>query len=203
MKINDLLAAMERSALGAEFRNALQKFYAADIREDAGASMEKDYETATAQLGYRPALAEMESLYAQNRDYAGAFAFRCGMYGAFQQYFSRTGDADGGFQSLLCESLLTEPGMQRHQTYRDRIDCCNALANDIRETLCGGDREHLVSIECAWSERIYSAAVHGFCCGFRGACQIIEGIDPLGKAQIMERLPVMEYHLGIEHRETD
>ena len=64
------------------------------------------------------------------------------------------------------------------------------------DALCEGDREHMVSIVCAWQQRVYSAAFDGFYCGFRAAYDIMEEIMPLVKVQNMDKILTMEYHMG-------
>ena len=54
----------------------------------------------------------------------------------------------------------------------------------------------MVSISCAWQQRIYNAAMDGFYCGYRAAYDLMEAIQPLVKAENMNKILTMEYHLG-------
>ncbi len=64
------------------------------------------------------------------------------------------------------------------------------------QALCEDDQEHMVSIGCAWSQRVYSAALLGFYCGYRAAYDIMASIDPLVKVKSADKILLMEYHLG-------
>ena len=48
----------------------------------------------------------------------------------------------------------------------------------------------------AWQQRIYNAAMDGFYCGYRAAYDLMEAIHPLVKAENMDKILTMEYHLG-------
>ena len=107
-----------------------------------------------------------------------------------------TSAQDAGFQDLLCDDLLTQPGMQRHQENYTNIELCNQLEQAILECLSEKDHEYMVSITCAWQQRVYSAAHDGFYCGFRAAYDIIEAIVPMAKIRNMDKILTTEYLLG-------
>ena len=141
-------------------------------------------------------LEKMEHAFANRQAYAAKYGFKCGMYGAFRQYFGASVAQDAGFQDLLCDDLLTQPGMQRHQENYTDIELCNQLEQAILECLSEKDHEYMVSITCAWQQRVYSAAHDGFYCGFRAAYDIIEAIVPMAKIHNMDKILTTEYLLG-------
>ena len=141
-------------------------------------------------------LEKMEHAFASRQAYAAKYGFKCGMYGAFRQYFGASVAQDAGFQDLLCDDLLTQPGMQRHQENYADIELCNQLEQAILECLSEKDHEYMVSITCAWQQRVYSAAHDGFYCGFRAAYDIIEAIVPMAKIRNMDKILTTEYLLG-------
>ena len=89
-----------------------------------------------------------------------------------------------------------QPKMQRHHENYANIERCNHLDAVISEALSEAGQEHLVSIGCAWQQRIYNAAMDGFYCGYRAAYDLMEAIQPLVKAENMDKILTMEYHLG-------
>ena len=64
------------------------------------------------------------------------------------------------------------------------------------ESLSTEYQEHMVSVTCAWQQRVYSAAMDGFYCGYRAAYDLMDSINPLVKVQNMDKILTMEYHLG-------
>ena len=198
MNVKEILEGMAARAFSDSFLDGVCELY--DARDNG--STEADYETGMAQLvgilndDQKADLKEMEQAYEVRRNYASVYGFKRGLYGAFRQHFSQHVDKDGGFQDLVCNDLLMQPKMQRHHENYANIERCNSLDATISETLSEAGQEHLVSIGCAWQQRIYNAAMDGFYCGYRAAYDLMEAIHPLVKAENMDKILTMEYHLG-------
>ena len=198
MNVKEILEGMAARAFSDSFLDGVCELY--DARDNG--STEADYETGMEQMAgilnddQKADLQEMEQAYKARRNYASVYGFKCGLYGAFRQHFSQHVDKDGGFQDLVCNDLLMQPKMQRHHENYANIECCNSLDATISETLSEADQEHLVSVDCAWQQRIYNAAMDGFYCGYRAAYDLMEAIHPLAKAENMDKILTMEYHLG-------
>lgn len=138
----------------------------------------------------------MESTYTERRYYAAEYGFKCGIYGAFRQFFGCSGAKDGGFQELVSDALLMQPKMHRHYKNYANIELCNKIDREIMDTLNEKDQEYMVSVTCAWQQRVYSAAMDGFYCGYRAAYNMMESINPLVQIQHVDKILTMEYHLG-------
>ena len=198
MNVKEILEGMAARAFSASYPGEVSRLY--DARDNG--STEADYETGMAQLAgilnndQKADLQEMEQAYEARRHYASVYGFKCGLYGAFRQHFGQHTAQDGGFQDLVCNDLLMQPRMQRHRENYAKIERCNSLDTAISETLSETDQEHLVSISCAWQQRIYNAAMDGFYCGYRAAYNLMEAIQPLVKAENMDKILTMEYYLG-------
>ena len=198
MNVKEILEGMAARAFSANFLDGVCELY--DARDNG--STEADYETGMAQLAgilndeQKADLQEMEQAYKARRNYASVYGFKCGLYGAFRHHFGHHTAQDGGFQDLVCNELLMQPKMQRHHENYANIERSNSLDAAISETLSEADQEHMVSIGCAWQQRIYNAAMDGFYCGYRAAYDLMEAIQPLVKAENMDKILTMEYHLG-------
>lgn len=161
---------------------------------------EQDYRIAMARLSkvlnkaQLASLTRCQELYAQNRVYAAEFGFRQGIYGGFRQIFTANADPDGGFQALVVESLFMQPNMQGHAESFARLTEAQARSNAISQALSEPDREQLLSVDCAWSDRIYRAALDGFYRGYCLACSIQE---QTGSGSPTAKRQTMEYTLGI------
>lgn len=198
MKVKDLLEGMENRAMDSLFQEGICKLYDemdyGDTEPDCKAGYEHLLPLLTEEQ--KMSLEQMERTYIKRRDYAAIYGFKCGLYGAFRQYFGASRALDGGFQDLVCDDLLTQPGMQRHHEHYANIELCNEIDRAIMDTLSEEDQEYMVSIACAWQQRVYSAAFDGFYCGYRAAYDLMESINPLVKVQNMEKILTMEYHMG-------
>ena len=116
MQIRDIISQMAQRAFSFQFHDGILDMYSA---RDYGAT-EPDYETGFNYLAsiltedQKQALNHMENTYIVRRNYAAEYGFKCGMYGAFRQFFGSSGALDGGFDDLVGNDLLMQPKMQRH-----------------------------------------------------------------------------------------
>ena len=198
MQVRDIISQMAQRAFSFQFHDGILDMYSA---RDYGAT-EPDYETGFNQLAsiltedQMQALNHMENTYIARRNYAAQYGFKCGIFGAFRQFFGYSKANDGGFDDLVFQDLLMQPGMQRHHENYANIELCNEIDRAIMDALSEENKEHMVSIACAWQQRVYSAAFDGFYCGYRAAYDLMEDLMPLVKVQNMDKILTMEYHLG-------
>ena len=198
MQVRDIISQMAQRAFSFQFHDGILDMYSA---RDYGAT-EPDYETGFNQLAsiltedQMQALNHMENTYIARRNYAAQYGFKCGIFGAFRQFFDYSKANDGGFDDLVFQDLLMQPGMQRHNENYANIELCNEIDRAIMDALSEENKEHMVSIACAWQQRVYSAAFDGFYCGYRAAYDLMEDLMPLVKVQNMDKILTMEYHMG-------
>lgn len=198
MKVKDLLNGMEKRVFDVNYLADICTLYVqgdfADIENAFNAGMDRLHAVLTEDQ--KKHLTELEEAYIARRTYAAQHGFKCGLYGAFQQHFGGADPSDGGFQELVCDDLLKQPKMQRHHKNFQNIELCNQIDAAIMDTLSEEDQEHMISVACGWQQRVYSAALDGFYCGYRAAYDIMEAIDPLVKVRCIDKILTMEYHLG-------
>lgn len=201
MSVQDMLKEMSSRAFNSSYdsymRNAYDLWVESDFKEE-----ESDYAKAVQALGsvltedQQQKLKTMEENYKHNMEYACRYGFKAGLYSGFSQYFIGTEVAYDSFESTLMKNLMELPGMTRHQAYYKRSEDNLAIANALRESLDESTYEHVVSIECAWGQRIHSAACHGFYCGYRAALNLVDDIKPLDSSRMIQHTLLLEYHLG-------
>ena len=198
MNVKDIIEGMADRAFKFSFLQGINDLY--DSR-DYG-DTEPDYQKGINHLmslltdKQKEDLNRMENAYTERRYFAAEYGFKCGLYGAFRQFFGCSGAKDGGFQELVTDDLLMQPKMQRHHKNYANIELCNKIDREIMDTLNEQDQEYMVSVACAWQQRVYSAAMDGFYCGYRAAYNMMESINPLVQIQHVDKILTMEYHLG-------
>ena len=198
MNVKDIIEGMADRAFKFPFFQGINYLY--DSR-DYG-DTEPDYQNGFNHLmslltdKQKEDLNRMENDYTERRYFAAEYGFKCGLYGAFRQFFGCSGVRDGGFEDLVADDLLMQPKMQRHRSNYANIELCNKIDTEIMETLTDKDQEHMVAVVCTWQPRVYSAAMDGFYCGYRAAYEIMDLVNPLVKVQCVDKILTMEYHLG-------
>ena len=198
MNVKDLLSRMESRAMDTQFQQDIRTLHFTKDYGDTKLECKAGYEHLIPLLTeeQKRRLEQMEQTYMQRRNYASQYGFKCGLFGAFRQFFGWSNAKDGGFQDLVADDLLTQPKMQRHRDNFTNIELCNELNHSIMDTLSEENKEYMVSITCAWQQQVYSAAFDGFYCGYRAAYDLMEDLMPLVKVENMDKILTMEYYMG-------
>ena len=127
MTVQDLLVNLESLAMGEVFQQAIEEFYVTSLKRLDDDTIEREYVSARTHFDsvlsneQITKIQQIEELNSACRAYSAQYGFKCGLFGAFKQYFTQCADADGGFDSILCADLLTQPRMQRHHENYTRI----------------------------------------------------------------------------------
>lgn len=199
MNVQNVLSGMKADAFSQSFLKAIADAYDAD---SSYRSVEEAYHTAVAAL--KPVLTEagnadlvsIESTCSESRAYAADYGFKAGLFCGFKQFFTEDKDSDGGFDKTVCKDLFQEPLMKRHRENYKRNLYCNELDERISNNLDEAMQKHVVSIRCAWDNRIHNAALQGFYCGYRAALSIVEQVKPLATMEHIGKILTTEYFLG-------
>ena len=198
MNVKDIIEGMADRAFRFSFLQGINDLYDSRDYGDTEPDYQKGFNHLMSLLTdkQKEDLNRMENAYTERRYFAAEYGFKCGLYGAFRQFFGCSGVRDGGFEDLVADDLLMQPKMQRHRSNYANIELCNKIYTEIMETLTEKDQEHMVAVVCAWQQRVYSAAMDGFYCGYRAAYEIMDLVNPLVKVQCVDKILTMEYHLG-------
>lgn len=198
MNVKDIIEGMADRAFKFSFLQGIKYLYDSRDYGDTEPDYQKGFNHLMSLLTdkQKEDLNRMENAYTERRYFAAEYGFKCGLYGAFRQFFGCSGVRDGGFEDLVADDLLMQPKMQRHRSNYANIELCNKIDTEIMETLTEKDQEHMVAVVCAWQQRVYSAAMDGFYCGYRAAYEIMDLVNPLVKVQCVDKILTMEYHLG-------
>lgn len=198
MNVKDIIEGMADRAFKFSFLQGINDLYDSRDYGDTEPDYQKGFNHLMSLLTdkQKEDLNRMENAYTERRYFAAEYGFKCGLYGAFRQFFGCSGVRDGGFEDLVADDLLMQPKMQRHRSNYANIELCNKIDTEITETLTEKDQEHMVAVVCAWQQRVYSAAMDGFYCGYRAAYEIMDLVNPLVKVQCVDKILTMEYHLG-------
>lgn len=198
MNVKDIIEGMADRAFKFSFLQGIKYLYDSRDYGDTEPDYQKGFNHLMSLLTNKQKedLNRMENAYTERRYFAAEYGFKCGLYGAFRQFFGCSGVRDGGFEDLVADDLLMQPKMQRHRSNYANIELCNKIDTEIMETLTEKDQEHMVAVVCAWQQRVYSAAMDGFYCGYRAAYEIMDLVNPLVKVQCVDKILTTEYHLG-------
>ena len=201
MSVRTMLEEMKKRAFDSAYDEYIQEEYAGWAEENY---KEEEGEYAEAMRSLPKVLSAeqmdklktMEANYQKNCEYAARYGFEAGLYSGFSQFFAGTDASESGLESSLMKSLMEMPGMTRHIDFHERNSDNLKLGEELDAGLSEDSQEHLVSVECAWGQRIHSAACHAFYCGYRAALQIIDTSHPLDAMEMIQNTLLLEYKLG-------
>lgn len=211
MSTRKVLKEMLENCLGAAYQQEIRNRYQRNVEKDVYGVEEREYDAGIAELiilfsqEKKAQLAEYEKTCSSLREYAARYGFLAGIYCGFKQYFTSAHEADGGFTKYVCDEIHRMPKMKRHREYYADIERRNSLAEAMDTGSTGKAQYHIVSVECAWDQRSYSASIDGFYLGYHAAVAILEEIEPYSfpALKLESNILCMEHRLGyIKTHET-
>lgn len=184
MTTKEFLAEICQNAFGDAYQKEIQNMYAQSVAAGNYTEEEKEYIEATDYLRVVfdsndiSILDEYEHTCADIATFSAAYGFRAGLLCGFKQFFTIDSEEDGGFLKHVFQQIAMMPNMQTYPENYKNIERRNALYAQLchkSETV----HTHMVSLDCAWSQRAYSASIYGFYCGYHGAMHIIDEVMPI------------------------
>lgn len=212
------LKQLHDQMFGKQFHQFLKESYEAGVSRGEFAECEQEYAAACAWFTgnwseeQREILRRIEQLQEEKCNYAGEYAFCCGMSVAFEQLFTEKKELRFDFSKRLDRGLYELNGMKRHPYYyrlacevREAYDGLGAagiepMEEDVDDSIAAEqdpEREHLTSHECGWDQRIYSGTMAAYYLGYRLALEVIERVHPMATQNMMDQILIIEYQLGI------
>ncbi|MDO5785415.1 MAG: hypothetical protein Q4P20_10185 [Eubacteriales bacterium] len=107
-------------------------------------------------------LSRMEQLFRENMHYAMRFGFSRGISAGFDDFtpFMES------FDTLVQNQLLTLPNMKQYPEYHRRSHAILEDCTAMESQLDGDLREHFISFECGWENRVYGVTYLSYIFGF-------------------------------------
>ena len=204
MTTKNLIRLIASEGLGKAFHEEICNIYQRDVAKGDFATEEQDYITAMEAFAAilspekSTLLAEYEKTCTEIREYSASYGFIAGLYCCFKQYFTSERIDDGGFSKYVSDDIALMPKMKRHISNYANIEHRNEIGESLADEMDEALHEHLVSIECAWSQRAHSASINGFYVGYRAALAILDKIEPFSCCSVVMSSKVlsMEHRLG-------
>ena len=201
MDIRKMLSHVKERTLGKELEDMICVAYFEET-DSIFVETEADYKKAAEAFSsttqeQQDLLAQIEHKYAENRSYAMHYCLSCGLFAGYRQCLKEGFTGENDFHQLVEESLFTMPGMQRHTAYIENIDECHKLMETLEKSLPESMSEHMLSLECAWGERVHHAGLISFYLGYRLALEYIGDVSYPTVLEMVGKQLLTEYSLGL------
>lgn len=203
MTTKEFLAEICQNAFGDAYQKEIRNMYDRSVAAGNYTEEEKEYKEATDYLRTSfdskgiALLDEYERTCADIQAFSAAYGFQAGLLCGFKQFFTNDNDEDGGFYKSVSQQIAMMPNMRTYTENFGNIEKRNTLYSRL-SSKSESVHTHMVAIDCAWSQRAYSASIYGFYCGYRAALMIIDEVMPLPFAStlIISKTLMMEHRLG-------
>lgn len=207
MNTKELLQAMTEDIFGQRYQQELETLYNQDVSQGKLGTLEADYDTARANLfellspDQQELLRQYEDTAVLVRQFHGSYGFLAGLYSGFHQRFTDDASPDGGFQQLVVEELQMLPRQCRHSENLQHMEQAKALMETLQAQVSPALQKDLLSVDCAWEQRAYSASVHGFYLGYHFSLELCDYVspNPENRLGMLGKLLSMEHMLGFSH----
>ena len=95
------------------------------------------------------------------------------------------------------QQISVDQSVEVRAAVKELTDECLTVDAGLQQELPGDLYEHVVSITCAWDERIHFSGIYGYYLGYRTALFLLRTLFPTAPV-IMEPLTlVLEHHMGL------
>lgn len=203
MTTKEFLAEICQNAFGDAYQKEIRNMYDRAIAAGNYTEEETEYKEATDYFRTSfdsteiALLDEYERTCTDIQAFSAAYGFRAGLLCGFKQFFTNDNDEDGGFYKSVSQQIAMMPNMCTYPENYKSIE----HRNNLYSQLCNKSEivhTHMVSVDCTWSQRAYSASIYGFYCGYHGAMCIVDEVMPLpfGSAMNTRKTISMEHQLG-------
>ena len=184
MTTKEFLAEICQNAFGDAYQKEIRNMYDRSVAAGNYTEEETEYKEATDYLRTSfdskeiALLDEYERTCVNIQAFSAAYGFRAGLLCGFKQFFTNDNDEDGGFYKSVSQQIAMMPNMRTYPENYKGIE----HRNNLYSQLCNKSEivhTHMVSVDCTWSQRAYSASIYGFYCGYHGAMCIVDEVMPL------------------------
>ena len=202
MNTKKLLDGLRESIFGSMYVKSLEDAYAEEVDQGIFDIQESDYRQAVPYLDkhltqeQKEILNGIEADYGQMRIYAGEYPFYCGLMCAFEQFFIPEGKQSYDYDAAVQGGMCTMPAMTRHVSYFEANQRILEQSEALMEAVDKDTREHIVSINCAWEQRIHSQTIYAFYLGYRAGLEIMDRVRPMSSYALTSKKLYLEYQLG-------
>lgn len=204
MTTNDWITKLEAKIFDADMEAAIRGAY--DCMAKNGGIYEKTEQACAAseQTLSETLSKEQTDKIARYRQCAAAqmycvskYGFTAGLINAIFCYRDTANKIPINGGALIEQQISVDQSAEVLAAVKALTDECLTIDAGLQQELPGDLYEHVVSITCAWDERIHFSGIYGYYLGYRTALSLLQTLFPTAPV-IMEPLTlILEHHMGL------
>lgn len=204
MTTNDWIAKLEAKMFDADMEAAIRSAY--DCMAKNGGIYEKTEQAcAVSEQTLSGTLSkEQTDKIARYRQCAAAqmycvskYGFTAGLINAIFCYRDTANKIPVNGETLIEQQISVDQSVEVRAAVKALTDECLTIDAGLQQELSCDLYEHVVSITCAWDERIHFSGIYGYYLGYRTALSMLRTLFPTASV-IMEPLTlILEHYMGL------
>ena len=204
MTTNDWITKLEAKIFDADMEAAIRSAYDG-LAKNGGIYEKTEQACAASEQTLSGTLSkEQTDKIARYRQCAAAqmhcvskYGFIAGLINAIFCYCDTANKIPINGEALMEQQISVDQSVEVRAAVKELTDECLTVDAGLQQELPGDLYEHVVSITCAWDERIHFSGIYGYYLGYRTALSLLQTLFPTAPV-VMEPLTlILEHHMGL------
>lgn len=204
MTTNDWITKLEAKIFDADMETAIRSAYDRMAKnggiyektEQACAASEQTL-SGTLSKEQTDKIARYRQCAAAQMHYVSKYGFTTGLINAIFCYRDTANKIPVNGETLIEQQISVDQSVEVRAAVKALTDECLTIDAGLQQELSCDLYEHVVSITCAWDERIHFSGIYGYYLGYRTALSMLRTLFPTASV-IMEPLTlILEHHMGL------
>lgn len=204
MTTNDWITKLEAKMFDADMEAAIRSAY--DCMAKNGGIYEKTEQacaaseqtlSGTLSKEQTDKIARYRQCAAAQMHYVSKYGFTTGLINAIFCYRDTANKIPVNGETLIEQQISVDQSVEVRAAVKALTDECLTIDAGLQQELSCDLYEHVVSITCAWDERIHFSGIYGYYLGYRTALSMLRTLFPTASV-IMEPLTlILEHYMGL------
>lgn len=204
MTTNDWITKLEAKIFDADMETAIRSAYDRMAKnggiyektEQACAASEQTL-SGTLSKEQTDKIARYRQCAAAQMHYVSKYGFTTGLINAIFCYRDAANKIPVNGETLIEQQISVDQSVEVRAAVKALTDECLTIDAGLQQELSCDLYEHVVSITCAWDERIHFSGIYGYYLGYRTALSMLRTLFPTASV-IMEPLTlILEHYMGL------
>ena len=204
MTTNDWITKLEAKIFDADMETAIRSAYDRMAKnggiyektEQACAASEQTL-SGTLSKEQTDKIARYRQCAAAQMHYVSKYGFTTGLINAIFCYRDAANKIPVNGETLIEQQISVDQSVEVRAAVKALTDECLTIDAGLQQELSCDLYEHVVSITCAWDERIHFSGIYGYYLGYRTALSLLRTLFPTASV-IMEPLTlILEHYMGL------
>ena len=204
MTTNDWITKLEAKIFDADMETAIRSAYDGlaknggiyEKTEQACAASEQTL-SGTLSKEQTDKIARYRQCAAAQMHYVSKYGFTTGLINAIFCYRDTANKIPVNGETLIEQQISVDQSVEVRAAVKALTDECLTIDAGLQQELSCDLYEHVVSITCAWDERIHFSGIYGYYLGYRTALSMLRTLFPTASV-IMEPLTlILEHYMGL------